>query len=218
MLIRFHEMNDTLYRNVMYIAKTTSKVSVLIDTIDDQQLICLVSPTDTSFEQDDFIHFMETIQLQMSERFGIDHMYIGCSYLNYDYSTLTQSYDEAQKVVHIKANGLTELKHAFFQHQLGFYRHLDVLFQHGQELASNPALSQIRLYDKQHSTSLYDTLDAFLNKDGNMNETAKDLHIHVNTLSYRLKRIQEITKVDLKDPIQRIGLFLDLKLKKPPTE
>jgi DNA-binding PucR family transcriptional regulator len=76
----------------------------------------------------------------------------------------------------------------------------------------NPALSQLKTYDKQHATSLYHTLEVVLNKDANMNEAAKELHIHVNTLSYRIKRIQELTSIQLKDPIQRIGLYLDVKL------
>ncbi|KHF41504.1 PucR family transcriptional regulator [Halalkalibacter okhensis] len=219
MLIRFQKMTDTLYRNVMYIVKTTSKVSMLIDTIDDNQLICLISPvTETDNNQADLIHFMETIQRQMSERFQIHHLSIGCGYLYTDYSKLTQSFKEAQKVVQIKSNGLTELQQAFFYHELGVFRHLDVLHSHSKDLVMNPALIQLQLYDQQHATSLYETLDIFLNRDGNMNEVAKELHIHVNTLSYRLKRIQEIAKTELKDPIQRIGLYLDMKLKKHQTE
>ncbi|MDT8862474.1 helix-turn-helix domain-containing protein [Alkalihalobacillus sp. MEB130] len=214
MLISFQKMSDVLYRNVMYIVKTTSKISMLIETIDDNQLICLISPTnEATSSQTDLVHFMETIQLQMSERFGIDNMNIGCGYLYHDYSKLTQSYHEAVKVVQIKANRGKELRSAYFYHELGVFRHLDLLQQYENEIVFNPALDHIQMYDQQNATSLYETLEIFLQKDGNMNETAKDLHIHVNTLSYRLRRIQEIANVELKDPIQRIGLFLDIKLK-----
>jgi DNA-binding PucR family transcriptional regulator len=218
MLIRFQEMTDVLYRNVMYIVKTTSKVSMLIDTVDDNQLICLISPiAETTKNQLELTQFMETIQCQMSERFNIHNLFIGCGYFYTDYSKLTQSYQEAQKVVQIKSNGLTELQKAFFYHELGVFRHLDVLHNHNESLVMNPALTLLQVYDQQHATSLYKTLDVFLNRDGNMNEAAKELHIHVNTLSYRLKRIQEIANTDLKDPIQRIGLYLDMKLKSHQT-
>jgi DNA-binding PucR family transcriptional regulator len=212
MIFKFEEISDTLYRNLMYIIKTTSKVTMLIHTIDEDQIICLVSPTNENSEQSDLLHFMETLQLQMKERFDIEHMHIGCGYLYDDYSKLTDSYHEAQKVVKLKGSGEAILKRAYFYHELGVYRHLDILLQHEKYLVMNPAILHIKQYDNQHATSLSETLELFLNKDGNMNETAKELHIHVNTLSYRLKRIQEMTNVQLKDPVQRIGLYLDLKL------
>ncbi|MFC0558995.1 PucR family transcriptional regulator [Halalkalibacter alkalisediminis] len=212
MIFQFEEISDVLYRNIMYIIKTTSKVTMLIHTVDEDQMICLVSPIHNHSKQADLTHFMETLQFQMKDRFDIDHMHIGCGYLYDDFSKLTESYHEAQKVVKLKQNGDTAMRHAFFYHELGVFRHLDILLQNEKKLVMNPALSQIKAYDKQHATSLYDTLELYLSKDANMNEAAKELHIHVNTLSYRLKRIQEITNIQLKDPIQRIGLYLDVKL------
>ncbi|MFC0469248.1 PucR family transcriptional regulator [Halalkalibacter kiskunsagensis] len=212
MVLRFNEMSDILYRNVMYIVKTTNKISLLIDTIDENQLICLISPIHDKTNQSELLDFMEIVQLQMKERFGLEDMFIGCGYLYDDYSKLMQSYLEAKKVVQLKGNRPTDIKQAYFYHQLGVFRHLDVLHNHKKNLVINPALSQLQSYDKQHATSLYQTLEVVLNKDANMNEAAKELHIHVNTLSYRLKRIHEITTIQLKDPIQRIGLYLDVKL------
>lgn len=53
-----------------------------------------------------------------------------------------------------------------------------------------------------------------MNFDSNMNEAAKALHIHLNTLSYRLKRIAEIGEINLRDPHQKVTLFIDLKLER----
>ncbi|GAE36261.1 PucR family transcriptional regulator [Halalkalibacter akibai] len=212
MIFHFPDMSDELYRNMMYISKTTSKVTLLIHTIDEDQIICLVSPSGDADPQADLIYFMETLQVQMKDRFNVTSMNIGCGYLYQDFSFLTNSYREAQKVVHIKQKHLAVRKSSFFFHELGIYRHLDILLQHEGTLPTNPVLDQITLYDKQHSTSLYQTLETILHFDGNMNEVAKALHVHVNTLSYRLKRIQEITNVQLKDPAQRIGLYLDITL------
>ncbi|WP_227938746.1 PucR family transcriptional regulator [Alkalihalobacillus deserti] len=212
MIFQFEEISDVLYRNIMYIIKTTSKVTMLIHTIDEDQMICLVNPVHNHSRKTDLIHFMETLQLQMKERFKVENIHIGCGYLYNDYSKLTESYHEAKKVVELKQNRDVIMKRAFFYHELGVFRHLDILLQDEKNLVMNPALQQIKLYDKQHATSLYETLEVILSKDTNMNEAAKELHIHVNTLSYRLKRIQEITNIELKDPIQRIGLYLDVKL------
>jgi DNA-binding PucR family transcriptional regulator len=54
----------------------------------------------------------------------------------------------------------------------------------------------------------------FLNKDSNVHEAANALNVHTNTLNYRLKRISEIGEVNLRDPNQKITLYLDLKLEK----
>ncbi|WP_332691845.1 PucR family transcriptional regulator [Halalkalibacter lacteus] len=212
MVLHVNEMSDTLYRNIMYIIKTTNKINLVLDTIDENQLICLISSIHEKTNQSELIDFMKTVQVQMRERFGLEDMFIGCGYLYEDYSKLMQSYLEAKKVVQLKANRQTDIKQAYFYHQLGVFQHLDVLHSHKKSLVVNPALSQLQSYDQEHATSLYQTLEVVLNKDANMNEAAKELHIHVNTLSYRLKRIQEITSIQLKDPIQRIGLYLDIKL------
>ncbi|ARK28715.1 PucR family transcriptional regulator [Halalkalibacter krulwichiae] len=212
MIFHFNEISDSLYRNILYIIKTTSKVTMLIHTIDDNRIICLVNPNHEHSKQADLIYFMETLQVQMKERFNIDTMHIGSGYLYEDYAKLTDSFQEAQKVVELKHRNGAMIKNAYFYHELGVFRHLDLLLQQERNLPINPAITKIQLYDKQHASSLYETLEVVLDKDANMNEAAKELHIHVNTLSYRLKRIQEITNIQLKDPIQRIGLYLDMKL------
>ncbi|QFK73098.1 sugar diacid utilization regulator [Pradoshia sp. D12] len=54
------------------------------------------------------------------------------------------------------------------------------------------------------SPELLETLQIYINKNGNMTLTSKELHIHRNTLQYRLDKIKEITS---KDPKQIFELF-----------
>lgn len=63
-----------------------------------------------------------------------------------------------------------------------------------------------------------ETLETYLDAAGKVNITANRLHIHINTLSYRLKRIEEIMQVDLEDMNQRVALYLELKLDKLNSE
>jgi sugar diacid utilization regulator len=51
-------------------------------------------------------------------------------------------------------------------------------------------------YDEQYSTDLLHTLDAYLSNDCNMKATAAAIHAHRHTVSYRLDRIRELTKLD----------------------
>ena len=52
-------------------------------------------------------------------------------------------------------------------------------------------------YDRQHGSELIETLGQYLRHNCHLEETASDLHIHLNTLRYRLKHISAISGVKL---------------------
>ena len=83
-----------------------------------------------------------------------------------------------------------------------------------EELATNLYLDQIKaivLYDQTHQADLLASLEIYLESGGALQEAAESLHIHRNTLSYRMKRIQEILKIDLQDSQTRFNLYVALK-------
>ena len=68
-------------------------------------------------------------------------------------------------------------------------------------------------HDEEHNAELVETLEAFFACHGNLSQTAVSLHIHRNTLTYRLQRIAGITRMDLNDADARFSLQLGLKLR-----
>ena len=68
-------------------------------------------------------------------------------------------------------------------------------------------------HDEGHNAELVETLQAFFACHGNLSQTATSLHIHRNTLTYRLQRISGITRMDLNDADARFSLQLGLKLR-----
>lgn len=58
-------------------------------------------------------------------------------------------------------------------------------------------LSELKEYDEKNNDVLVETLHAYLKNDCIIKETAKSLYIHSNTVTYRLKKIQNILKHDL---------------------
>jgi PucR family transcriptional regulator, purine catabolism regulatory protein len=68
-------------------------------------------------------------------------------------------------------------------------------------------------HDENRNAELVETLEAFFACHGNLSQTAARLHIHRNTLTYRLERISTITQLDLDDPDARFSLQLALKLR-----
>ncbi|WP_227936928.1 PucR family transcriptional regulator [Alkalihalobacillus deserti] len=215
LLFTFASMDDELYKKLTYIAKTMQKINILIQTVDENQLVFLVSPlSQTNDFHKKIKDFIDTFKAQVKERFGISEICSGCGYAYENYESIKRSYDEATKVMALKQTFTKELSEANFYHELGIFRYIDLLKQTEelQGISVNPAIEKLRTYDLNNRTNLLETLDVILDKDGHMNEAAKDLHCHVNTLNYRLKRIQEITAIELKDPAQKIGLYLDMKL------
>lgn len=63
----------------------------------------------------------------------------------------------------------------------------------------HPALRLLREYDNANNTELYTTLRTYLECNLNQSAAAKALFIHRNSLLYRLKRITQITGLDLND-------------------
>jgi hypothetical protein len=65
-------------------------------------------------------------------------------------------------------------------------------------------------HDREHGTALVPTLRAFLDGDGSVNATARDLHLHPNSLRHRLKRIGELTGADPRVFADRVALAVGL--------
>lgn len=52
----------------------------------------------------------------------------------------------------------------------------------------------------KNNTEYIKTLDIYLSERNDINKTAKRLHLHRNTLIYRLGKIKEITALDVNAP------------------
>ncbi|HEY3007258.1 MAG TPA: PucR family transcriptional regulator ligand-binding domain-containing protein [Micromonosporaceae bacterium] len=76
-------------------------------------------------------------------------------------------------------------------------------------------LGPLEAYDREHDADLVRTLDAFLANSGSWSRCASRLHLHVNTLRYRLHRIEELTGRDLRRLEDRVDFFLALRLPGP---
>jgi len=78
---------------------------------------------------------------------------------------------------------------------------------------SEQILKPLIEYEKQNSSlKLIPTLECFLKNDCQIKKTAKDLFVHVNTLRYRLEKIQEICQFDLENAELKFQLFLAFKI------
>ncbi|MGW2209873.1 PucR family transcriptional regulator [Streptomyces sp. NPDC001781] len=73
-------------------------------------------------------------------------------------------------------------------------------------------LDPLTEYDRRHRAELIPTLEAFLDSDGSWTRCANRLHLHVNTLRYRVGRIEQLTGRDLSRLEDKLDFFLALRM------
>lgn len=74
-------------------------------------------------------------------------------------------------------------------------------------------LGPLLAYDEQHRAELLPTLREFLDCSGSWNACAAKMYVHVNTVRYRIRRIEELTGRDLSSLDDRVDFFLALRVR-----
>jgi DNA-binding PucR family transcriptional regulator len=92
---------------------------------------------------------------------------------------------------------------------------------HEELLASVPApvlralsdrlLGPLQQYDDRHDAELVGTLRSFLACDGSWSACASLMYVHVNTVRYRMSRVEALTGRDLSALADRVDFFLALR-------
>jgi PucR family transcriptional regulator, purine catabolism regulatory protein len=67
-------------------------------------------------------------------------------------------------------------------------------------------------YDQRHNADFVRTLGTFLALNGNLQATARELSLHVNSVAYRVQRIQSIAHLDLEQSEDRLLAQVALKI------
>ncbi|WP_307406747.1 PucR family transcriptional regulator [Neobacillus ginsengisoli] len=200
---------------ISYILKTSQRLKIILHTIDCNHLILLVSANNIENPFNELEQFSHTFVSKMNDRYSIKNISPVYSSIYDDYQKIGKAYQETLKVLTIKEKFPLETENIFNYQKLGIYQLFDILLEKRKsEEYVNYSLKMLHEYDRKHNSNLVETLEVFLNKDNNINDAARELNVHANTLNYRLKRIAEIGEVNFKDPNQKMILYLDLKLEK----
>lgn len=126
---------------------------------------------------------------------------------------LAPRYREARQALMIGRRLFATQQITYFG-ELGIYRLLFHLY--GSEDARtfyDEVLGALIEYDRRTDNELVETLEAYFACNGNLSEAARRLHLHRNSLLYRLERIQEVLHADLEDADTRLALQVALKMR-----
>lgn len=78
-------------------------------------------------------------------------------------------------------------------------------------------LDALTTHDAEHGTELGPTVLAYLEAFGDVRAASLRMHVHPNTLRYRVRRAGEISGIDLSDPTERLSAHLQLLLRRRST-
>jgi purine catabolism regulator len=128
-------------------------------------------------------------------------------------AAIAQGYREAERALVIARRLFPPGTLTYFQ-DLGVHRLLLALDGH-PELGAfyEETLAAIDQYDRTNRSELMPTLEAYFAADNSLAETAARLHLHRNTVAYRLRRIEQISGHQLGDPETRLALHLGLRVR-----
>jgi sugar diacid utilization regulator len=110
------------------------------------------------------------------------------------------------------AHGFAEAQHALLgaavmrrdsgvtsYEELGAYKYLlRVALDPAARDATIDAIAKLADYDRERGSFLLDTLEEFLGRRGNITATSDALYVHPNTLRQRLRRIADLSGIDLR--------------------
>lgn len=112
---------------------------------------------------------------------------------------MAESFEEAKKTIKF-------LRRFAFEGSSSWYSNLGalrLLLNNEEEELSNFALeylSPLLTYEKRRKGDLFHTLFVYLSSGQDLKKASEHLHVHVNTMNYRIQRIQEILKVNFDIP------------------
>jgi DNA-binding PucR family transcriptional regulator len=124
--------------------------------------------------------------------------------------------NEVDQILRINAGGLaapTVATMTDVQSKVMLLHLRDELERHPE--LQHPLLRQLIEHDRKRGGDLALSLLAWLEAGQNVRTAAEELHVHPNTLRYRLRRVRELAPLDLDDPDQRLATWLELRLVAP---
>jgi PucR family transcriptional regulator, purine catabolism regulatory protein len=177
-----------------------------------QDRLAVALPRGAPPASDEALELAERLRRRLAELLTSGHVTIGVGRHHPGIAGLALSFREAEQALAIGRALLGGDRSVHFEH-LGVQR---LLFQlrDNPELASfyDDLLGKLQAHDERQGAELVNTLEAFFECHGNHVRTAQRLHLHRNTLLYRLDRAKGVLGVDLDDAETRLALQVALKI------
>lgn len=155
--------------------------------------------------------FCEKILSELKEKFIANQLIIGIGRCFDGVELLWKSHEQAKLIV----ENLSKASNSNIIHydDLGLYRILsfDGLQNELVEFCSS-TIKPLVEYDKINNSELVKTLKNYFQYNGNMKKMSEKMHMHYNTIIYRLQKIKDVIGLDIEDSDNRLNLEIALKI------
>lgn len=175
------------------------------------EYVVLFLPLNDKESEEELLQFLKGYHQELVKNVS-EIVSIGISHSKVGISSLTRALSEAKSALRI-GQRLKGLGHLSFYSELGPYSIFGVL-ESKEEIQSyyEGILGSLIAYDEKHNSAFILTLRTFFEANLEIRETARRLFIHRHTLSYRLKRIEEIAHLSPMVYWERIQLEVAILL------
>lgn len=159
----------------------------------------------------DAIRVANQLVEELSTKWSHGQFLIGIGNWYQDTTYLNKSYQEAKLALKF-GDIWFKNKKVFHINDMGVLRlliqiHPEILFDYSEEYLQ-PLIDS----DRNHGTEYIKTLQAYIQSQGRTMDVSDHLYVHPNTLRNRLKKIEELTGVDLQAPEEFMNLIIAIKL------
>lgn len=188
-----------------------SKNEAEILAYQENNLLLYLYPTD---ETENITTTIQKFITSFEKKYPLYHTYSGISPIWSDLRDFRMNYQKAQKALTL-ISFYNEKPQFLLYEELDIYCSLFSLTNHNELFSLyETALQKLEDYDISSNYDLIQTLNKYIEMNCNMESTANQLFIHVNTLRYRIKKIEQILNCNLKNIEDICKLNLALKIKK----
>lgn len=177
-------------------------------------LLAVLLPAGDSPPTDEMKRYFEDARVRLAGLVGRTTATVGIGRRAAGPRDIVRSYGEAEQAARIAREFLGGNRTVTFE-ELGVYRLIArVEDRDTLDAFRDEHLGALDAYDARHGGELIETLEGFFSCNGNHARAAEVLHLHRNTLLYRLDRIKSLTGRDLSDPETRLSMQLALKIRR----
>ena len=150
-------------------------------------------------------HLNQTIKSQLDLKVGVGRPYNSIRKIN-------RSFQEAREAMKIcQLSGSANQVHF---DELGFYKILSEKNKKELERFVEDLLQPVFEYDRTKNGELINTLETYYEVNRNLKLTSKKLFTHYNTILYRIKKIEELTGVNLDNPESALNMEIAVNILK----
>lgn len=167
----------------------------------ENRLVVLYDTDANSIQEDFALGQLKSVLRQYKLRAGISNVFT-------DLALAADEYENAEDALFVASK--LELKEAytFFSEHTLDQLILNYAKDKNPKYLMHPAIRELEQIDREKNSDYVISLLTYIREGQNLTKAAKNLHIHHNTLKYRMSKIIEITGLDLSDSDVCYWLYL----------